>query len=1611
MRRRTCSVIGFLAIALVLGHTTAGLGQTLSGRAYEGGVGDESDELPGVTVSLYGAPEAGGPRTHIVTQTTAANGWYGLPVAEGFEHYYIVAESGPDFTYTFEGATSVGGTASGNEIHYSTLNAPLDDQIQTGNKFWYKKEGGEPPQDKGILDGYKREAGTGNGLENWRIFIDLNNDGEWNPGEPSDLTDGNGYYRIDEVEPGTYRVCEEMQPGWEGDEPCVEGITVLGGVTTTQDFHNRKTQPPNETGSIRGTKFNDLNGNGQRDPGEPGLSGWQIILQDANGNVLAIATTDANGNYAFTGLQAGSYEVDEAQQDGWRQTYPEIDGESAVWVIGLEPQVALEEIDFGNVREETPLEYEEEHGDAPQPYGDLYLSVDPTALLGSSVDGEPVMQRDPHALGDDNDGNDDEDGVAFITPLIPGQQATVRIDLTQVTAPDWLVRGHIDFNQNGSWDTTESIISSTLTAGIVNVVTFTVPTGALTGSTFARFYIANAGPEPPWGLPFGEVEDYEVTIDEGDPTPNWQVDVFAMCLRIEMDIPGIGLVRTSLSGPAKQHVFFDGLTFGKADDSDFDGRDDVPTELVELNLAGVDPVVGAVRMHVDPTKPSTGEIEERLNSTPGTLDVPPYTASGTADSFFDVYVEIELPDLGICLRAEKPIRLEGVISHVPPAGADAYTPSLPTTMPLFKGPCGGGTWPAHAATDPADAFLLSLRSCQDVPGAGEYDFGDAPDSYKTLHTSGGPYHDTGPVMLGNSVDAEPDGQPGPLANLDSSDDGVLLPLGLQVDQFATVLTYVNAPVGVPSALVGWIDYDQNGAFKDPEERFVTINSTGAGVPVALTETINVPSTAKSGWTYARFRIYRTQVGVAILPSPAGYGEEGEVEDYRVEIKPRGDIPPAGHIITGIKFNDLDGDGLWEPGDGEARLPNWTIWLDTNGDGLADQTTTTDGSGGFEFPPVAPGTYTIGEKQQPGWTQTAPAAPGTLTFTVPGGPLPTISFCMFGNRRTSGSGSVTVVKKALPADDTPFDFAAHTPGGFFDVLVNKLSDPSGNTWSIGDLDRLQKVVEAVPAGWILSDITVTGDADHGSSVDLANATVYVDYDEGEDIVIVFTNTKIPSRGEYDFGDAPVSYSNAWHTLNDNLTMGPTIDAEAGPNYSSDATGDDTHQTDDEDGMTLVTSLKWGAPANVCVEVHNNDSNPSDVTIAGWIDFDGNGQWEPIADHIGTRSVHLPPFSIVKECWTFTVPHNAKPGNTFARFRLYRDDPNPLAIPFAVLPTGDGGEGEVEDYRVYILSDAPGPDDDLDYGDAPSSYGSSSHDVGRLRIGDLIDGEGAPNYSANADGDDLDNMPDEDGVSLKSDLVPGQSAGLTIKLTTAPGSPDAHSTAWVAVWLDFNQDGQFQDLTEVITPYTFVSVLTPQYELRLYYFTVPPTAKTGTTFMRVRAAAHPGPLGQQWSSTGHGGEGEVEDYQVTIKNDGQVVPPGQILGGLKFNDLNGNGHLDAGEPGLANWTIWIDLNGNGVRDAGEGTLTNPDGSFYFTVLSPGTYTVHEELQNGWQQTYPGGAGTHTITVQAGQTVGSVMFGNRETGTPAPGGIVHGYKWNDLDGDGIRDVGEPWLAGWTL
>ena len=77
--------------------------------------------------------------------------------------------------------------------------------------------------------------------------------------------------------------------------------------------------PEPARGAIQGLVFNDLNGNGRRDAGEPGLAG--AVVQLWQGGVMRSAqTTAASGTFAFGSLDPGAYLVKEIDPPGYRSS-------------------------------------------------------------------------------------------------------------------------------------------------------------------------------------------------------------------------------------------------------------------------------------------------------------------------------------------------------------------------------------------------------------------------------------------------------------------------------------------------------------------------------------------------------------------------------------------------------------------------------------------------------------------------------------------------------------------------------------------------------------------------------------------------------------------------------------------------------------------------------------------------------------------------------------------------------------------------------------------------------------------------------------------------------------------------------------------------------------------------------------------------------------------------------------------------------------------------------------------------------------------------------------------------------------------------------------------
>ena len=139
-------------------------------------------------------------------------------------------------------------------------------------------------------------------------------------------TDANGYWSVEGLMPGNYRV-EEVQPNGYLDGKDTAGTAggvahnpgdLIDGIRLTSGLAGREYNFGELVPStISGRVVADADADGEYDPGEQLLSGVTVYLLDASGNRIATTVTDANGEYRFTGLAPGMYGVQEVQPQGY----------------------------------------------------------------------------------------------------------------------------------------------------------------------------------------------------------------------------------------------------------------------------------------------------------------------------------------------------------------------------------------------------------------------------------------------------------------------------------------------------------------------------------------------------------------------------------------------------------------------------------------------------------------------------------------------------------------------------------------------------------------------------------------------------------------------------------------------------------------------------------------------------------------------------------------------------------------------------------------------------------------------------------------------------------------------------------------------------------------------------------------------------------------------------------------------------------------------------------------------------------------------------------------------------------------------------------------------
>jgi Ca2+-binding RTX toxin-like protein len=209
------------------------------------------------------------------------------------------------------------------------------------------------------------------------------------------------------------------------------------------------------------------------------------------------------------------------------------------------------------------------------------------------------------------------------------------------------------------------------------------------------------------------------------------------------------------------------------------------------------------------------------------------------------------------------------------------------------------------------------------------------------------------------------------------------------------------------------------------------------------------------------------------------------------------------------------------------------------------------------------------------------------------------------------------------------------------------------------------------------LTFLAPPDFESPADVGGDNVYevqVTVSDGSLLDTLTFIIEVTDVAELDFGDAPDTYgtllaSDGARHVAGTLRLGAAVETDADGQPGVAANGDDTSGVDDEDGVTLPSSLVARVGATIVVSASQAGY------LDAWIDYNRNGQFDP-AEQIASSL----PVVAGSNSLTIDVPAGVVAGASYARFRL--------SSAGGLGPMGAAADGEVEDYAVQLAQPALG-----------------------------------------------------------------------------------------------------------------------------------------------------------------------------------------------------------------------------------------------------------------------------------------------------------------------------------
>ena len=761
----------------------------------------------------------------------------------------------------------------------------------------------------------------------------------------------------------------------------------------------------------------------------------------------------------------------------------------------------------------------------------------------------------------------------------------------------------------------------------------------------------------------------------------------------------------------------------------------------------------------------------------------------------------------------------------------------------------------------------------------------------------------------------------------------------------------------------------------------------------------------------------------------------------------------GHI-NGFKYEDVDKDGNYDPAI-DLPLANVTMYL-TGTDGMnnaVSRTTTTDANGDFTFADVKPGDYTVGEST-------------TTDTNNDGTPDAMQDMVLDGN--TVGVTLTSGETEDISYEWANYVYGSIHGYKFHDLNANGMQDDGEPDLADiqFDLYKFISTVTTTPATTGPPNVTYVWQEIDWATSDVHGEFWFTQLDPGvyevvekpEQQPIVDANgnwiqsTLQPTLDPSALNTDPSSSTTAFQ-ITSRVEYVWELGAASRPvdGMGGDENGKldpSEHEFGYNKGALKVEHL--ATPADNDTDENGNDIEPGDINRDLWFgnflnghisgfkyeDVDRDGSYDPAIDlPLANVTMYLTGTDGMNNAVDRTTTTDANGDFTFADVK-----PGDYTVGESTTTdtnndgTPDAMQDMVLDGNTVGVTLTSGETEDITYQWANYVYGS----IHGYKFEDL-----------NADGTFDEGEPDL--ADIQFDLYKFISTVTTTPATTGPpnvtyiwqeidwATSDVHGEFW------FTQlDPGVYEVVEKPTGDWIQSTLQPTLDPNA--LNTDPSSST-TAFQitsrveyvwELGAASRPvdgmgGPLNDkldpgEYEFGYNKGALKVEHLATPADNDtdenGNDIEPGDInrdlwfgnflnghINGFKYEDVDKDGNYDpAIDLPLANVTMYL-TGTDGMNNAvSRTTTTDANGDFTFADVKPGDYTVGESTTTDTNN--DGTPDAMQDMVLDGNTVGVTLTSGETEDISYEWanyvyGSIHGYKFHDLNANGMQDDGEPDLA----